>query len=108
VLTGVFPRSRNQKVTTGRIELVWSPKSGHLQLTHTYKANEMYGENCGYRSDLNKSMVDHLTRKIRHLKRVVDLKPSDTRLDIGLNDRTSPKAHTTLDRAGNDLPVSGN
>jgi len=104
VLTGVFPRTRNQKITAGPIELVWCPKSGHLQLAHTYNANEMYGENYGYRSGLNKSMVDHLTRKIRHLERVVDLKPGDTVLDIGSNDCTSLRAYTSsgLNRIGMD------
>jgi protein-L-isoaspartate(D-aspartate) O-methyltransferase len=43
----------------------------------------MYGENYGYRSGLNLSMVDHLTRKIRHLERRANLKPGDTVLDIG-------------------------
>ncbi len=56
----------------------------------------MYGENYGYRSGLNQSMIDHLTRKIRHLERKVDLKPSDTVVDIGSNDCTSLKAYSTL------------
>jgi hypothetical protein len=55
----------------------------------------MYGENYGYRSGLNQSMIDHLTRKIRHLERKVGLKPGDTVLDIGSNDCTSIKAYTT-------------
>ena len=64
----------------------------------------MYGENYGYRSGLNQSMVDHLTRKIRHLERVADLKPGDTVLDIGSNDCTSLKAYGTsaINRIGID------
>ena len=104
VLTGVFPRASNQDVTRGPIELVSSPQSGHLQLAHTYNAKEMYGENYGYRSGLNKSMVDHLTRKVRHLEHIADLKPGDTVLDIGSNDCTSLKAYETpgLKRIGID------
>ena len=41
-LTGVFPRSRETKVTVGPLELVWCPDSGLLQLAHSYEANEMY------------------------------------------------------------------
>ncbi len=64
-LTGVFPRSTDETLTSGPLELVWCPESGLLQLGHSYASSEMYGENYGYRSGLNQSMVDHLTRKIR-------------------------------------------
>ena len=103
-LTGVFPRSREDVLTNGPLELVWCPDSGLLQLAHSYAASEMYGENYGYRSSLNQSMVDHLTRKIRHLERKADLKPGDTVLDIGSNDCTSLKAYTVsgLKRIGID------
>src|SRR5438128_1959521 len=73
-LTGIFPKSRDQSLTTGPLELFWCPDSGLLQLAHSYEPEEMYGENYGYRSGLNQSMVDHLTRKIRSLERKVDLK----------------------------------
>lgn len=103
-LTGVFPRSREDRLTSGPLELVWCPDSGLLQLAHSYAASEMYGENYGYRSGLNQSMVDHLTHKVRHLERKADLKPGDTILDIGSNDCTSLKAYTTasLKRIGID------
>ena len=103
-LTGVFPNSRETPVTVGPLELVWSPDSGLLQLAHSYEANEMYGENYGYRSGLNQSMVRHLTQKIAHLERFADLKPGDAVLDIGSNDATSLKAYTTtgLTRIGID------
>jgi hypothetical protein len=103
-LTGVFPRSREERLTSGPLELVWCPESGLLQLAVSYAAGEMYGENYGYRSGLNQSMVDHLSRKIRHLERKADLKPGDTVVDIGSNDCTSLKAYTTsgLKRIGID------
>ena len=103
-LTGIFPRSRDQRLTSGPLELVWCPASGLLQLAHSYEPAEMYGDDYGYRSGLNQSMVDHLTRKIRHLERRVDLKPADTVLDIGSNDCISLKAYTTpgLKRIGID------
>lgn len=103
-LTGVFPRTTDQPVTSGPLELVWSPKSGLLQLAHSFDAGEMYGENYGYRSGLNQSMVRHLTNKISHLERYVDLKPGDVVLDIGSNDATSLKAYQTssLRRIGID------
>ncbi|KXS32074.1 MAG: putative S-adenosyl-dependent methyltransferase [Candidatus Gallionella acididurans] len=94
-LTGVFPKSASQQVTCGPLELVWCPDSGLLQLKHTYNASEMYGENYGYRSGLNQSMVAHLTDKVRYLERLVPLKAGDVVLDIGSNDATTLKAYST-------------
>ncbi len=93
-LTGVFPKSASQKVTCGPLELVWCPDSGLLQLKHTYNASEMYGENYGYRSGLNQSMVAHLTDKVRYLERLVPLRAGDVVLDIGSNDATTLKAYS--------------
>jgi hypothetical protein len=103
-LTGVFPKSRDAAITSGPLELVWSPNSGLLQLAHSYDAGEMYGDNYGYRSGLNQSMVSHLERKIAHLERVANLSSGDTVLDIGSNDSTSLKAYSTpgLNRVGID------
>ena len=103
-LTGVFPPSRETPVTVGPLELVWCPDSGLVQLAHVYEPGEMYGENYGYRSGLNQSMVRHLTQKIGHLERIADLKAGDTVLDIGSNDATSLKAYKTpsLNRIGID------
>src|SRR5258706_5452051 len=46
-LTGVFPHSPAEHVTTGPLEIVWCPDSGLLQLRHSYEPSEMYGENYG-------------------------------------------------------------
>lgn len=103
-LTGVFPASPGTELTSGPLRLVWSPKSGLLQLDHSYDLGEMYGDNYGYRSGLNQTMVRHLTQKVRELERFVDLKPGDTVLDIGSNDATSLKAYSvsSLNRVGID------
>ena len=103
-LTGVFPPDAKTPVTDGPLELVWCPDSGLVQLAHVYEPTEMYGDNYGYRSGLNGSMVRHLTNKIAHLERVADLKAGATVLDIGSNDATSLKAYKTpsLKRIGID------
>src|SRR5271166_3556955 len=69
-LTGVFPRRLDEGVTRGPLQLVWCPDSGLLQLAHSYDLAEMYGDNYGYRSGLNGSMVRHLTQKIREVERL--------------------------------------
>ncbi|TCD11306.1 class I SAM-dependent methyltransferase [Oricola cellulosilytica] len=96
-LTGVFPKSSSEPVTVGPLELVWSPSSGLLQLKHSYEASEMYGDNYGYRSGLNQSMVDHLTNKVRYLERLTSISAGDVVLDIGSNDCTTLKAYAVPD-----------
>ena len=96
-LTGVFPKSPVDEVTQAPLELVWCPDSGLLQLRHSYEPSEMYGENYGYRSGLNQSMVNHLTDKVRYLERMVRLSPGDVVLDIGSNDATTLKAYSAKD-----------
>ena len=67
-LTGVFPRNPGDAITKGPLDLVWCPDSGLLQLKQSYSLDEMYGENYGYRSGLNASMVKHLPNPIRGLE----------------------------------------
>lgn len=103
-LTGVFPSNPSVDVTKGPLELVWCPDSGLLQLNHSYDASEMYGDNYGYRSGLNQSMVDHLGHKVSYLERLAQPKSGDTVLDIGSNDCTLLKAYSVsgLNRIGID------
>jgi hypothetical protein len=93
-LTGVFPSSKEEKVTKGPLDLVWAKESGLLQLKHSYDLGEMYGDNYGYRSGLNSSMVEHLTNKITSLENLVQLNPNEIVIDIGSNDATSLKAYS--------------
>jgi hypothetical protein len=91
-LTGVFPKSKTEVITSGPLELVKCQESedgltcGLVQLAHTYLKSEMYGENYGYRSGLNKFMTDHLTNKANKIKKMISLKKGDIILDIGSND----------------------
>lgn len=94
-LTGVFPATIDEKITKGPLDLVWCPDSGLLQMKHSYSLDEMYGDNYGYRSGLNQSMVDHLTHKINTLETLVKLNETDIVIDIGSNDATSLKAYKT-------------
>jgi hypothetical protein len=103
-LTGVFPSSKHEPVAEGPLELVWCPDSGLLQLAHSFDPSQMYGENYGYRSGLNQSMVRHLTNKAGQLERLANLRAGDIVLDIGSNDATFLKAYKTpgIERTGID------
>ena len=93
-LTGVFPTVRNAELSKGPLELIACDTAGDrkacglVQLRQTYDLNEMYGDNYGYRSSLNRAMVKHLEEKVQHLVRRYPLKPGDLVLDIGSNDGT--------------------
>ena len=93
-LTGVFPKTIDTPVTKGPLGMVWCQDCGLLQLKQSYSLDEMYGDNYGYRSGLNASMVAHLTHKIRGLERLVHLSSLDLVIDIGSNDATSLKAYS--------------
>ncbi len=93
-LTGVFPKSKDEQITKGPLDLVWCPDSGLLQMKHSYSLDEMYGDNYGYRSGLNASMVSHLTNKINYLERLVTINENDLVIDIGSNDATALKAYS--------------
>ena len=93
-LTGVFPKSKSEVITKGPLDLVWCPDSGLLQMQQSYSLEEMYGENYGYRSGLNASMVAHLQQKIRTLEKLVQLNGDDLVIDIGSNDATSLKSYS--------------
>ena len=94
-LTGVFPKTASEAITKGPLELVWCPDSGLLQLRHSYEPSEMYGDNYGYRSGLNQSMINHLGDKVAFLERLISLKSGDIVVDIGSNDATLLKAYKT-------------
>ena len=90
-LTGIFPKSADEKITRGPLELVkcdGDDACGLVQLRHSYDSAEMYGADYGYRSSLNKSMVAHLRAKVAKLTAMAPPQPGDIVLDIGSNDGT--------------------
>lgn len=97
MLTGVFPREKGANITTGPLCLVkclgGDEVCGLLQLEHSYDLGEMYGENYGYRSGLNASMVTHLQSKVRQILEQVRLREGDLVVDIGSNDSTTLQAY---------------
>ncbi|MBC7428126.1 MAG: class I SAM-dependent methyltransferase [Bacteriovorax sp.] len=92
-LTGVFPKIKEEKITKGPLDLVWCNRCGLLQLKQSYSLEEMYGDNYGYRSGLNTSMVKHLQQKVSFLEKLVPLSETDLVIDIGSNDATTLKSY---------------
>ena len=87
-LTGVFPEKKETVITKGRLSLVLCSNCSLLQLANSFDHNEMYGDNYGYMSSLNYSMINHLKNKTINLKKYIDLNYNDIIIDIGSNDGT--------------------
>jgi len=93
-LTGVFPSLHGPALSKGPLELVACSTAdnrrtcGLVQLRQSYNLEEMYGDNYGYRSSLNRTMVKHLGDKVHQLIQRYPLRPGDLVLDIGSNDGT--------------------
>ena len=93
-LSGIFPKIKNAEITAGPLELVkcdagdGSTSCGLLQLRHSYDPGEMYGNQYGYRSGLNQSMVTHLHRLVNKITSMIHLQHGELIIDIGSNDST--------------------
>ena len=91
-LTGVFPRPTEPAVESGPLELVrcvGTGACGLVQLRQTFQPEQLYGQNYGYRSGLNRGMVEHLKTKAQWLQARFPVGPGDVVLDIGSNDGTT-------------------
>lgn len=108
-LTGVFPLP-GEIVEEGPLEMVKCFSTpgedicGLVQLRHDYEMEKLYGENYGYRSALNKSMVKHLQEIVAKVEARMDLQDGDLVIDIASNDGTllSSYQNTKLDLLGID------
>lgn len=100
-LTGVFPKAKDARIDRGPLQLIKCQERhdgkncGLVQLRHIYNADNLYGETYGYRSGLNRSMVDHLHRKVKRILRKVALNPGDVVIDVGSNDSTLLQGYPT-------------
>ena len=86
--TGVFPSKQYEVVNTGSLCLVECRKCGLVQLNQNFDPEVLYGPTYGYRSGLNKGMVEHLRKIPNAIKKLVDIKSDDVVLDIGSSDGT--------------------
>lgn len=88
-LSGYFPKEANEKILEGDLTLLKCQSCGLVQLKENYPLEKMYGENYGYRSGLNPSMVKHLKKNIELINSKIKLANNDLVIDIASNDGTS-------------------
>jgi hypothetical protein len=86
-LSGIFTIDKNQKkLPSGSLAMVFCNSCKLLQLENSFDPDVMYGDNYGYMSSLNDSMMKHLYNKAYNLKKLINLSRGDLILDIGSND----------------------
>ena len=87
--SGYFPsKGENISHLNAPLKVVECDNCSLSQLTHSFEPEYMYGQDYGYRSGLNPSMVMHLNKKSDILKRRYNLGSRSNILDIGSNDGT--------------------
>lgn len=89
-MAGFFPSSADEKVPSSNLSVLLCADCGLGQLRENPELAEMYGENYGYRSGLNETMVRHLasTAKLLQRHQLDRTGRLGTVLDIGSNDGT--------------------
>ena len=91
-ISGIFPKNISEDFYKGPLSLVKCDETvggcGHVQLKHTFDLPTMYGNEYGYRSGLNSSMVRHLQEKYKKITDFLPLEKRDLVIDIAGNDGT--------------------
>lgn len=107
VFSGVFPSSEEEKVPKGELTIVLCGECSLAQLDRDFPSEEMYGDNYGYMSSLNSSMVEHLKGIAQSLEPVAKIQHGDVVLDIGSNDGTLLSLYQTpgIVRVGMDPTI---
>jgi len=83
--TGKFP-SINQKIKKKPIQVVLCKQCGLVQLGHKFNLKYLYGPDYGYRTGINKTMLDHVKLIVKKLTKLTNLNNKDLVLDIASND----------------------
>jgi SAM-dependent methyltransferase len=106
--SGIFPSTELEKVPAGELSIVLCQDCCLAQLDRDFPGDEMYGDNYGYMSSLNNSMVNHLGQIVAYLEDLAQLKPGDLVLDIGSNDGTMLSLYKTngITRVGMDPTIA--
>ena len=83
--TGKFS-SLNNKIKKKPVTLVICKNCNLVQLAHNYDLKYLYGPDYGYRTGINKTMLDHVKKITQKLAKKTSLKKNDIVLDIASND----------------------
>ena len=83
--TGKFP-SKSQNIRKEPITLIICKTCELVQLGHNFDLNYLYGPDYGYRTGINKTMLNHVKKVVINLSKKTKVKKNDFVLDIASND----------------------
>ena len=83
--TGKFP-SKKQIIKKEPIKLILCKNCQLVQLAHNFNLKYLYGPDYGYRTGINKTMLNHVKNITKILSKKITLKKNDIVLDIASND----------------------
>ena len=86
--TGRFPKSFNHNVPKAYLNLLICKKCKFVQLDRNFNLKYLYGKGYGYRTGINKTMIEHVKNIVKKCSTLVNLKKKDYVLDIASNDAT--------------------
>jgi hypothetical protein len=106
--TGIFPATTFETVPSGPLRVGLCTDCGLAQMMESFPSELLYGDNYGYRSGLNASMVTHLHRTANGLETRLALQAGDLVCDIGSNDATLLNGYRTrgLKKLGIDPTIA--
>tara|TARA_B100000767_G_C19762987_1_gene536087 strand:+ start:1203 stop:2420 length:1218 start_codon:yes stop_codon:yes gene_type:complete len=90
--TGKFP-SINQIIKKKPIVLVICTNCELVQLSHNFDLKYLYGPDYGYKTGINKTMINHVRKVVKYLSKETKLKKKDYVLDIASNDGSLLKSY---------------
>ena len=83
--TGKFP-SKKQIIKKEPVKLILCKNCQLVQLAHNFNLKYLYGPDYGYRTGINKTMLNHVKNITKILSKKMTLKKNDIVLDIASND----------------------
>ena len=91
--TGKFPK-KNKTIQKAPLEIIICKNCKLIQLAHRFNLKYLYGPDYGYRSNISKTMVNHLKKVVLNVAKKVKLKSGELVLDIASNDATLLKNYS--------------
>jgi len=90
--TGKFP-SADQTIKKKPITLIICNNCELVQLDHNFDLRYLYGPDYGYKTGINKTMLNHVKKVTKYLSKKTKLKNNEFVLDIASNDGSLLKSY---------------
>ena len=86
--TGKFQNKETENIPKAELGLVICKDCELVQLSRNFSLKYLYGLDYGYRTGINKTMIDHMKSIQRKADKILKLNKNDAILDIASNDGT--------------------